>query len=225
MSLQHLGDSVDIHVGGIDLRFPHHENERAQTNSIAKKDVVAHWLHGEHLLFEGRKMSKSAGNVVLVEEIIAADLDPLALRLALLENRYRSQMNLTWDSLRAANATLERWRSQVNNWGLSAELKVDQEIHSNLMNDLDTPKVLIRLRAIEKDSTLGALDKRAIFLYADQVLGLDLLRAPKILEISEEVQSLIDLRAAARAEGNWGESDRLRDQLQTLGYKVQDGKS
>lgn len=225
MSLQLLGDSVDIHVGGIDLRFPHHENERAQTNSIAKKDVVAHWLHGEHLLFEGRKMSKSAGNVVLVEEIIAADLDPLALRLALLENRYRSQMNLTWDSLRAANATLERWRSQVNNWGLSAELKVDQEIHSNLMNDLDTPKVLIRLRAIEKDSTLGALDKRAIFLYADQVLGLDLLRAPKILEISEEVQSLIDLRAAARAEGNWGESDRLRDQLQTLGYKVQDGKS
>ena len=76
MSLQLLGDSVDIHVGGIDLRFPHHENERAQTNSIAKKDVVAHWLHGEHLLFEGRKMSKSAGNVVLVEEIIAADLDP-----------------------------------------------------------------------------------------------------------------------------------------------------
>jgi cysteinyl-tRNA synthetase len=225
MSLQLLGDSVDIHVGGIDLRFPHHENERAQTNSIAKKDVVSHWLHGEHLLFEGRKMSKSAGNVVLVEQIIAADLDPLALRLALLENRYRSQMNLTWDSLRAANATLERWRSQVNNWGSGAELKFDQEIHSNLMNDLDTPKVLIRLREIEKDRTLGALDKRAIFLYADQVLGLELSRAPKILEISNEVQSLIDLRAAARAEGNWSESDRLRDQLQSLGYKVQDGKS
>lgn len=225
MSLQLLGDSVDIHVGGIDLRFPHHENERAQTNSIAKKDVVSHWLHGEHLLFEGRKMSKSAGNVVLVEEIIAADLDPLALRLALLENRYRSQMNLTWDSLRAANATLERWRSQVNNWGSGAELKFDQEIHSNLMNDLDTPKVLIRLRAIEKDTTLGALDKRAIFLYADQVLGLDLARAPKVLEISDEVRSLIDLRAAARAAGNWSESDRLRDLLQTLGYKVQDGKS
>ena len=134
-------------------------------------------------------------------------------------------MNLTWDSLRAANATLERWRSQVNNWGSGSELKFDQEIHSNLMNDLDTPKVLIRLRAIEKDKTLGALDKRAIFLYADQVLGLELSRTPKILEISDEVQSLIDLRAAARAEGNWGESDRLRDQLQILGYKVQDGKS
>lgn len=225
MSLKLLGDSVDIHVGGIDLRFPHHENERAQTNSIAKKDVVAHWLHGEHLLFEGRKMSKSAGNVVLVEEIIAADLDPLALRLAFLENRYRSQMNLTWDSLRAAHATLERWRAQVDSWGSGAELKFDQEIHHDLMNDLDTPKALIRLRAIEKDATLGALDKRAIFLYADQVLGLDLSRAPKILEISDEVKSLIELRAAARAEGNWSESDRLRDQLQSLGYKVQDGKS
>lgn len=225
MSLQLLGDNVDIHVGGIDLRFPHHENERAQTNSIAKKDVVAHWLHGEHLLFEGRKMSKSAGNVVLVEEIIAAGLDPLALRLALLENRYRSQINLTWDSLRAAGATLERWRLQLSTWGSGSEMKYDQEVHANLMNDLDTPKVLIRLRAIEKDAKLGALDKRAIFLYADQVLGLDLSREPKVQEISDEVKSLIDLRVTARAEGNWSESDRLRDQLQNLGYKVQDGKS
>ena len=134
-------------------------------------------------------------------------------------------MNLTWDSLRAANTTLERWRSQVNSWGSGAELKYDQEVHTSLMNDLDTPKVLIRLRAVEKDATLGALDKRAIFLYADQVLGLDLLREPKVQEISDEVKSLIDLRATARAEGNWSESDRLRDQLQNLGYKVQDGKS
>jgi len=225
MSLQLLGDSVDLHVGGIDLRFPHHENERAQTNSLARKDVVAHWLHGEHLLFEGRKMSKSAGNVVLVEEIIAAGLDPLALRLALLENRYRSQMNLTWDSLRAAEATLQRWREQLSKWGTTSELKYDQEIHANFINDLDTPKVLIRLRTVEKDRTLGSLDKRAIFLYADKVLGLDLSRTPKVIEISDEIKSLIDLRATARANGDWSESDRIRDQLLTLGYKVQDGRS
>jgi cysteinyl-tRNA synthetase len=225
MSLQLLGDSVDLHVGGIDLRFPHHENERAQTNSLARKDVVAHWLHGEHLLFEGRKMSKSAGNVVLVEEIIAAGLDPLALRLALLENRYRSQMNLTWDSLRAAEATLQRWREQLSKWGTTSELKYDQEIHANFINDLDTPKVLIRLRTVEKDGTLGSLDKRAIFLYADKVLGLDLSRTPKVIEISDEIKSLIDLRATARANGDWSESDRIRDQLLTLGYKVQDGRS
>jgi cysteinyl-tRNA synthetase len=134
-------------------------------------------------------------------------------------------MNLTWDSLRAANATLERWRSQVNGWGSGAELKYDQEVHANLMNDLDTPKVLIRLRAIEKDATLGALDKRAAFLYADQVLGLELSRSPVVREISDEVKSLIDLRTIARAEGNWSESDRLRDQLLGLGHRVQDGKS
>lgn len=134
-------------------------------------------------------------------------------------------MNLTWDSLRAANTTLERWRSQVNGWGSGAELKYDQEVHANLINDLDTPKVLIRLRTIEKDTTLGALDKRAIFLYADQVLGLDLSRSPKIIEVSDEIKTLIDLRKTARVEGNWGESDRLRNQLLGLGYKVQDGKS
>ena len=134
-------------------------------------------------------------------------------------------MNLTWDSLRAALATLERWRSLVNSWGWGAELKYDQEVHANLMNDLDTPKVLIRLRAIEKDVTIGALDKRAIFLYADLVLGLDISRAPKVIEVSDEVKGLIELRTAARAEGNWSESDRLRDQLLSLGYKVQDGKS
>jgi cysteinyl-tRNA synthetase len=93
------------------------------------------------------------------------------------------------------------------------------------MNDLDTPKVLIRLRAIEKDSTIGALEKRAIFLFADEVLGLELNRAPHIVEISKEIQELIDLRADARATGNWSESDRLRDELLGLGYKVQDNKS
>lgn len=225
MSLELLGDEVDIHVGGIDLRFPHHENERAQTNSIASKEVVGHWLHGEHLLFEGRKMSKSAGNVVLVEEIVEKGLNPLSLRLALMENRYRSQMDLTWDSLRAADATIERWKSALASWGAGSDIKIDQEISTHLLNDLDTPKALIRLRAIEKDKTIGALDKRAIFLYADQVLGLDLNLPPKIVEISPEIQSLIDLRILARSEGNWAESDRLRDELAVLGHKVQDRKS
>ncbi len=225
MSLELLGDAVDIHVGGIDLRFPHHENERAQTNSIAGKEVVSNWLHGEHLLFEGRKMSKSAGNVVLVEDIVAQGLSPLSLRLVLMENRYRSQMDLTWESLKAADATIERWRSALASWGMGSELKIDQEIFSHFLNDLDTPKALIRLRVIEKDATIGALDKRAIFLYADQVLGLDLALPPKIVEVSKEIQSLIDLRTIARGEGNWAESDRLRDQLASLGYKVQDKKS
>ena len=225
MSLELLGKLIDIHVGGIDLRFPHHENERAQTNALAGMEVVHNWIHGEHLLFEGRKMSKSAGNVVLVEDLVAAGLDPLALRLTLLESRYRSQMDLTWESLRAADSTLQRWRRSMQEWGSSTEMKFDTDINSSLMSDLDTPKAIIRLRAIEKDSTIGAQDKRALFLYADQVLALNLNTNPREVIISAEAQILIDQRVIARAAGNWSESDRLRDQLAALGVEVQDKKS
>jgi cysteinyl-tRNA synthetase len=227
MSLELLGSTIDLHIGGIDLRFPHHENERAQTNAIAGHDVVRHWLHGEHLLFEGKKMAKSSGNVLLVRGLIEAGLDPLALRLVLMENRYRSQMDLTWDSLRAADATLLRWRSAMAGWGDSDDLKFDGEINALIMNDLELPKVLIRLRAIEKDPTIGALDKRAIFLYADQVLGLDLDRGapPQVeSELTYEAFQLLEARAAARAAGNWAESDRIRDLLAHDGIDVRDGK-
>ena len=224
MSLDLLGDSIDLHVGGIDLRFPHHENERAQTNSIAIKDVVKNWLHGEHLLFEGKKMAKSSGNVVLVRDLISAGLDPLSLRLALLENRYRSQMDLTWDSLRAADSTLARWRKAMAGWGESLEIKFDAEINALMMRDLDTPKIIIKLREIEKSTTIGGQDKRALFLYADQLLALDLARLPKADKpLSDEETSLLADRATARAEKNWAEADRLRDLLATLGITVRDG--
>jgi cysteinyl-tRNA synthetase len=223
MSLNLLGDQVDIHVGGIDLRFPHHEDERAQTNALAGREVVQNWIHGEHLLFEGKKMAKSSGNVILVSDIVERGLDPLALRLALLENRYRAQIDMTWQALTAADATLHRWRSALATWGESNEIKFDEEIHSHFMNDLDTSKALLRLRAIEKDPAIGNQDKRAIFLYADQLLALDLNRKVRY-EISDEVSDLLAERATARAAGNWAESDRLRDLLATLKIEVRDGK-
>ena len=110
MSLHYLRGHIDLHIGGIDLRFPHHENERAQSNVVTGDEAVSLWLHGEHLLFEGRKMSKSAGNVVLVKTLRERGLDPLSLRFALMENRYRSQMDLSWASLDAAHDVLRRWR-------------------------------------------------------------------------------------------------------------------
>ena len=225
MSLRLLGKKIDVHVGGIDLRFPHHENERAQTNAIAGNEVIESWLHGEHLLFEGRKMSKSAGNVLLVSDLASKGIDPLALRLALLENRYRSQIDLTWNSIEAAQATLRRWRIAMHQWGTSDEVKFDQVIGDFFISDLDTPKAILRLRAIEKDSSIGVADKRAIFLFADRVLGLDLDRAPVEEEISPEIQELLDARTQARASSNWAESDRLRDKLRELGYVISDGKS
>jgi len=223
MSIELLDGHVDLHIGGIDLRFPHHENERAQSNSLTGDETVDTWVHGEHLLFEGRKMSKSAGNVVLLQDIIDRGLDPLSLRFVLLENRYRSQMDLSWASLEAAHSTLKRWRQLLANAGDSADLKFDQEISDALTTDLDTPRAMQRIRAIEKDSTIGALDKRALFLYADQVLGLDLGRGVESRDVNEEIQALLDSRIEARAAKNWALSDSLRDQLSELGLEIKDG--
>lgn len=223
MSIELLDGHVDLHIGGIDLRFPHHENERAQSDSLTGDETVDTWVHGEHLLFEGRKMSKSAGNVVLLQDVIDRGLDPLSLRFALLENRYRSQMDLSWASLEAAHTTLKRWRQLLADAGNGDELKFDQEISDAFTTDLDTPRAMQRIRAIEKDSTIGALDKRALFLFADQVLGLALDRGVERKEPSAEIKALLAARINARAEKNWSLSDSLRDQLLEAGLEIKDG--
>jgi cysteinyl-tRNA synthetase len=217
--MEMLDKHVDVHVGGIDLRFPHHENERAQSNAIIDREAVDVWVHGEHLLFEGKKMSKSSGNVVLVSDITARGIDPLALRLCFLENRYRSQMDLTWNSINSAHETLKRWRAKMSEWGQSTEITVDPEMESAFNNDLDTPKVILRLREIEKSELRN---KRELFMYADQVLALDLDRPIAIRELTEQMQTLIDERAKARSEKRWEDSDSLRVQLESLGLQVKD---
>ena len=219
MSMKMLNQHVDVHVGGIDLRFPHHENERAQSNAVIGREAVDLWVHGEHLLFEGKKMSKSSGNVVLVSDIMARGIDPLALRLCFLENRYRSQMDLTWNSINAADETLKRWRSKMATWGQSTDISTDSEIETAFNNDLDTPKVIIRLREIEKSNLE---DKRAIFLYADQVLGLDLDRPVVARELTDQMKKLLDERVKARSEKRWADSDVLRVQLEELGLQIKD---
>ena len=223
MSLKLLNDRIDLHVGGIDLRFPHHENERAQSNAVIGHEAVAMWVHGEHLLFEGRKMSKSSSNVVLVQDLIDRGLDPLALRFSLLENRYRSQMDLTWAALEAANLTLRRWRSAMATWGDSSKKLADEEIVAAIAKDLDTPRVMLRLRTIEKSTSHSDATKRAIFLYADDLLGLDLYRPIEIRPLTPEQSELLATRAVARTAKNWSESDRLRDVLATTGIAISDG--
>jgi cysteinyl-tRNA synthetase len=223
MSLDLLDKRIDLHVGGIDLRFPHHENERAQSNSIVGHEAVKMWVHGEHLLFEGRKMSKSAGNVVLVKDLEERGLDPLSLRLSLLENRYRSQMDLTWAGLEAANLTLKRWRTNMDIWGKGLTHLQDPEISMAIAKDLDTPRVLLRLRAIEKDASIANEVKRSIFLYSDSLLGLDLDRPLEIRPLTSEQVELLEQRKQAREFKNWAESDRLRDLLINTGIAVNDG--
>ena len=231
MSLHYLDEFVDIHLGGIDLRFPHHENERAQSNSSINKEAVALWVHGEHLLFEGRKMAKSTGNVVLVSDLISKHLDPLSLRLCFLENRYRSQMDLSWDSLKAAHLLIQRWRDKTATWAKDKSLDKKQaqgfidEISADFSADLDTPRALQKLRSIEKAQTLSDGVKYEIFKCVDDLFGLDLLK-PSLGkgELTSDAQSLFDQRQIARNNADFTESDRLRGLLLEVGVVVRDSK-
>jgi cysteinyl-tRNA synthetase len=222
MSLKFLHGRVNVHVGGIDLRFPHHENERAQSNAITGNESVDLWIHGEHLLFEGRKMSKSAGNVVLLDDVIARGFDPLSLRLCFLENRYRSQMDLSWQSISAAHETIKRWRGKIATWGVPKNLSEDAAVLGFLENDLETPRVITYLRAIEKDRNLSDIEKANAFLYADQALGLELSRPEEVRELSQELKLMLDEREAARSSKNWALSDELRIKLEAAGLEISD---
>jgi cysteinyl-tRNA synthetase len=230
MSLKHLGTAIDVHTGGIDLRFPHHEDERAQSNSAAGTDVVRHWVHGEHLLFEGRKMSKSAGNVVLVEDLINRGIDPLALRLAFLEHHYRQQFNLTWNTIEAADKTLARWRTKVAEWSLAEPYRrvssIVAEVRDGLAADLDTARAILALRTLERDSSVHPGAAYATFAWADHLLGLDLTRGigstVESASVPGEVAELAHRREQARAEKDWASSDSLRDELNALGWVVTD---
>lgn len=219
MSMELLNGHVDIHIGGIDLRFPHHENERAQSNALINKEAVDLWVHGEHLLFEGKKMSKSSGNVVLLNDVIDRGIDPLAIRLCFLENKYRSQMDLTWNSIEAAHETLKRWRLKMSQWSNDSSVTADAEIENAFNTDLDTSRAIMRLREIEKD---GSENKAALFRYADQVLALDLERPIEVKTLTPQMKELLEQREHARAEKRWSDSDQLRAQLEALGLEVKD---
>ncbi|TDD47129.1 cysteine--tRNA ligase [Nonomuraea terrae] len=227
MSLRFLGSRFDLHTGGIDLRFPHHEDERAQSNAATGHEVVRHWVHGEHLLFDGRKMAKSTGNVVLLSDVVAAGLDPLAVRLAFLEHRYRQQLNLTWDTLRAADRTVRRWRARVAEWSESPSAPMAtayaERVEAAFDDDLDTPSALRILRELERDESVAPGAKFETFLHLDQVLALDLsseIGKPKVLPPGA-AESLA-ARERAREAGDWAASDRLRDELAEMGVRVSD---
>ena len=229
MSLKYLDGKVDLHIGGIDLRFPHHENERAQSNSLLENqdEAVALWLHGEHLLFEGRKMSKSSGNVVLVSDVMARGIDALALRFCFMESRYRSQMDLSWNSIQAAHLTLQRWRKAYQEWKKSPADESAQvreligDIADSFNDDLDTPRAMILLRSVERGDLRDG-EKRAVFEGVDELFGLNLLEELAQQSLSIEAELLLERRKTARVARDFKLSDQLRDELALLGIEVRD---
>jgi cysteinyl-tRNA synthetase len=230
MSLHYLDNFVDLHLGGIDLRFPHHENERAQSNAAINKEAVALWIHGEHLLFESRKMSKSAANVVLVSDLIDKHLDPLSLRVCFLENRYRSQMDLSWDSLKAAHILIQRWRKKITLWQHGKKINLEQvkklvdEIVLDFSQDLDTPRAIQKLRVLEKDDSISDGVKYEFFKSIDPLFGLELFKSTLKAELPDDLAQLLAARQVARDSKNFNESDRLRDLLAQNGIAVKDNK-
>ena len=229
MSLHHLGDSIDVHTGGIDLRFPHHEDERAQSVAAVGHEVVGLWVHGEHLLADGRKMAKSTGNVVLLSDVTARGHDPLSLRLFFLAGRYRQQLNLTWPAVAGADRTLTRWRSQVAELAEAPSAPPAAayvaEAHEALDDDLDTPTALQVLRRLLKDDDVAPGAKFETVALLDLVLGLDLCRevgrqaAPVLPAGAAE---LLEAREKARGRREFDAADKLRDELALLGVVVSD---
>ena len=187
-------------------------------------EFVRQWVHGEHLLFDGKKMAKSAGNVLHVADLIERKIDPLSLRLLFMESHYRTQMNLTWESIEAAHTTLKRWRKKIASWPAGG--RVDQSITSALTtffgDDLNTGSALLLLRQFEKDESISEADRRATFLALEDLLGLELNQMSPT-ELPSEALALVQARASARENRNWPLSDQLRDQLLELGVRVNDG--
>ena len=180
MSLRCLGEFVDVHTGGLGPRSPHDEHVRALSAAVTGHEVVQHWVHGEALLFGGRRMAQAAGNVLRPGDAEARGLDPLALRLAFLEHRYRQQMNLSWETLAAADGGVRRWRDRVAEWANSPSrpmcAQYVSEFTAALDDDLDSPAALRVLRGLDQDGEIPPGSKFETFVYLDQVLGLDLAR-------------------------------------------------
>jgi len=227
MSLEYLGDEFDLHTGGVDLIFPHHEDEIAQSDGAAGHRVVRRWCHGQHLLAEGRKMSKSSQNFYDLRDLAKRDhTEPLAFRLLCLQTRYRAQFNFTWDALRGAERALERWRRLMNEW-IGAPTQGGTEPYEErfllaLNNDLDTPTMLALLSEVTSAQNLAPGDKAALLAKWDAVLGLDLTRAAPEKPLPAGAAGLIEERERARAAKDFARSDLLRTELRALGVEVED---
>jgi cysteinyl-tRNA synthetase len=235
MSLHYLGDVIDVHTGGIDLRFPHHENERAQSDSAAGHEVVGHWVHGAPVLFEGTVLESTvlestAGTGVLLADLAQRGLDPLALRLAFLEHRYRERLDLTWQGLADADRALRGWREQVANWATHPSRPMSAhhvtEIADAFDDDLDTPAAMRVLRGLGSATEVPPGSKFETFAHVDQLFGLDLARevgrTPPPVPLPAGAERLLTERAAAREGQDWASADRLTEELGRRGVTVTD---
>jgi cysteinyl-tRNA synthetase len=234
MSLVHLGEHVDIHTGGIDNKFPHHEDEIAQSEGALGHRVVAIWMHGEFLTLGDEKMAKSTGNIIRVTDLPEKGFEPLAFRYLALTAHYRSKLDFTEDAMRAATAGLARLRRAATAASEADAARVDlaaepaagyrARFAAAIADDLATPRALAIAHEVAGAADLEAAQKRALLSDFDRVLGIDVTAADATqpTELPAGADALLERRAAARAARDFAASDALRDELATLGVEVRD---
>jgi cysteinyl-tRNA synthetase len=224
MSIDTLGESFDIHTGGVDNIFPHHENEIAQSECATGKPFSKYFIHNEHLMVDGAKMSKSAGNFYTLRDLRERGIDPIAFRMWLMTAHYRTKTNFTLDTVTGSQTALNRLKETLKGYGTTGGTIIDSYkdmFISYMDNDLDTPKALALIWEIVKDPTIAPEDKRATILDFDTVFGLGLADVSEEV-IPEEITRLAEEREQARKEKEWQKSDDLRAQIESLGYEVKD---
>jgi cysteinyl-tRNA synthetase len=233
MSMKYLGERFDIHTGGIDLKFPHHEDEIAQSEGATGHRVVSTWMHGEFLTLDDAKMARSVGNVIRVTDLPSKGFQPLDFRYLALTAHYRSKLDFTYEAMQAAAAGLRRLRRAASEGDLdgtaldlSAEPMAGYRARfvEAISDDLAMPKAIAIAHAVGAADDLNPAARRALLLDFDLVLGLDLDAPPEVdtHDLPAGASELLERRAAARAARDYATSDSLRDELAGMGVEVRD---
>jgi len=230
MSTKYLGERFDLHTGGVDNIFPHHEDEIAQSEGAYGHASVRHWVHGQHLLSDGVKMAKSARNTVTIDELIELEIDPLAFRYQCLLTHYRTRMHFSLGALRQAAEALDHLRQRVRHWSQVPQGESTRRaLHERwlepfgraLADDLNLPAALAWLQRCAVDRTISDTERLAVFLEADKVLGLDLASvATEHAKAPREVVASVEEHRVARASRDFQRADDLRATFD--GYRVED---
>ncbi|MBI2355666.1 MAG: cysteine--tRNA ligase [Candidatus Doudnabacteria bacterium] len=223
MSKKYLGQPFDIHAGGVDLKFPHHTNEIAQSEAADKKPLANVWVHGEHLLVNEGKMAKSEQNFLTLKDITDKKFNPLAFRYLTLTAHYRTKLNFTWDALTAAQNALNNLYQEISGYD---EPKVgcaefEQHFEEALNDDLNLPKALAVAHDLIRSDYPGHAKLQSLFKF-DEVLGLKLRETWELSRSSDTVRSLVDQREAARSAGDFDTADELRKKVDDEGYLIDD---
>jgi cysteinyl-tRNA synthetase len=227
MSISLLGDRFDIHTGGADNVFPHHEAEIAQSEGVTGHRVVSLWMHGGLLMLAGARMAKSAGNFFRVTELEEQGFDPLAFRYLALQAKYRTKLNFSIEGLAGADRALRQLRERIALWSKDARAanraaaSYEQRFRAALADDLDLPAVMALVAELVHGETAPGV-KASLLISWDRVLGLDLDREPPAGSLPEGAAALLEERAKARAAKDFATSDLLRGELAALGVTVID---